>query len=586
MSKPLNFQLIPFENLHISPTNMRDSKTQPDVSHILPSIREKGILQPLIVRFEPLEGYQGDYGICAGRSRFTCLTMLALEGVELADVPCIIIDSEDDGAAIEASLIENYARLDATEIEQYRTFSALQKQGKSIDEIAAVFGLETLAVKKRLALGELNPKILDLYDTKEITADTFRALTLANKTQQREWLKLFNSEDEYAPLGSNIKNWIAGGGAIRTDAAIFDLDSYKGKIITDLFGKSDQFASNDKFWTFQNKAIGEAQAAYLADGWQEVEIVSSFSSWCYHKTEKESGGRVYIEVRQNGDVEFYEGYLTEAEGKKLKKAQAKAEAAGLPPAKAAPKDEMSGPLVNYFDLHRHSIARHALISRQDLALRLIVVHMLAGSSLWAVGPDARKSHKEDTQISADNSLAEMELKSERKAVEKLLGFELKRATYSKNWAGVPDSDKLFAKMLTLSDDDVMQVLTLLMADSLDCGGSKVEAIGVLTGIDHAAWWTPDEAFFTLLRDKGVINAMLSEVGGKANATAYITATGKAQKEVIKNIISGEGRDAPNDVWRPRWAAFPAKAYRKIDLCKPARLWSQVKAAYKGQSCKK
>jgi len=50
MSKPFDLKFIPFSQLHISKLNMRHSDTAPDIDDILPSVKERGIRQPLIVR--------------------------------------------------------------------------------------------------------------------------------------------------------------------------------------------------------------------------------------------------------------------------------------------------------------------------------------------------------------------------------------------------------------------------------------------------------------------------------------------------------------------------------------------------------
>lgn len=63
MAQPI-LKSIPLSELRISKLNMRHSRKKPDVSDILPSIRESGIRQTLLVRKE------GDhYGVVAGRRR-------------------------------------------------------------------------------------------------------------------------------------------------------------------------------------------------------------------------------------------------------------------------------------------------------------------------------------------------------------------------------------------------------------------------------------------------------------------------------------------------------------------------------------
>src|SRR3546814_12594602 len=76
------------------------------------------------------------------------------------------------------------------------------------------------------------------------------------------------------------------------------------------------FADADAFWTAQNEAIEARRAAYLEEGWSDVVIVppsDHFQTWEHEKAPKRKGGRVYVDVRSNGEVTFHEGYLTRKE---------------------------------------------------------------------------------------------------------------------------------------------------------------------------------------------------------------------------------------------------------------------------------
>ena len=77
---------IEFSKLKISKCNMRDRDPPPDVSDILPSIRVKGVLQPLIVRPE-----DGRFGIVAGRRRWFSLKAVKEKMGEVAAPPCAIM---------------------------------------------------------------------------------------------------------------------------------------------------------------------------------------------------------------------------------------------------------------------------------------------------------------------------------------------------------------------------------------------------------------------------------------------------------------------------------------------------------------
>src|SRR3546814_6856782 len=91
-------------------------------------------------------------------------------------------------------MIENLARLDADEVTRWETFTRLVKQGREIADIADTFGLPELANRRVLALGNLMPRIRDLYRREEIDRATVRHLTLASKAQQKSWLAMRSEE--------------------------------------------------------------------------------------------------------------------------------------------------------------------------------------------------------------------------------------------------------------------------------------------------------------------------------------------------------------------------------------------------------
>jgi ParB family chromosome partitioning protein len=95
-----------------------------------------------------------------------------------------------------------------------------------------------------------------------------QVLTLATKSQQREWLRLWQDND--APTGQGLKGWLFGGAAIRTKVALFDLAQFSGKIVGDLFNEDGYFAGAEVFWTAQDEAIARRRDRYLQAGWSEV----------------------------------------------------------------------------------------------------------------------------------------------------------------------------------------------------------------------------------------------------------------------------------------------------------------------------
>src|SRR3546814_6100162 len=96
-------------------------------------------------------------------------------------------------------------------------------------------------------------------------------------------------------------------------------------IVADLFGEDRYFSDADAFWTAQNAAIAAKRDACIEAGWSDAVIVppgEHFSAWEYEKAPKRKGGRVYIDVRANGEVTVHAGYVTRKEARRIEKGEA------------------------------------------------------------------------------------------------------------------------------------------------------------------------------------------------------------------------------------------------------------------------
>jgi ParB family transcriptional regulator, chromosome partitioning protein len=287
--------------LCVSAVNMRHGKKAPDVSDILPSIRAGGVLVPLLIRHN---GSPDTFEIVAGRRRYFASKIVADERrdadeqTEIESLPCAVMQPGDDAAALEASLIENIARLNPDEVLQWEIFARLVKGGRSISDISNTFSITERMVNQRLALGNLLPKIREGHRNGEIDAETIRHLTLASKAQQKEWLTLFEDPEQHAPSGTQLKHWLFGGQSVSTKVALFPTESYQGKIVSDLFGEDSYFADTEAFWRLQNESIAAKRHAFVEAGWRVVvlEPGEHFRPWEHVKTPKKKGGGVFITV--------------------------------------------------------------------------------------------------------------------------------------------------------------------------------------------------------------------------------------------------------------------------------------------------
>ncbi len=560
----MKLQFIEIDKLYVDKANMRFAKRPPDVSDILPSVRKRGILQTLIVR----PGEEDRFGILAGSRRFRAGQIIAGERVPEGEespepflFPCAILEDGDDAAAVEASLIENMARLDPDEVTRWETFVRLVKEGQSPEEIADTFALPVLAVRRTLALGNLLPRIRDLYRHDKIDASTVRHLTLASKARQRDWLALWDAPDTHCPTGWQLRGWLFGGQAICASYALFDVDACPLALVADLFNEQRYIGDADAFWVAQNAAIEQRRDAYLEESWSGVEIVPAtehFQQWDYEKAPKRKGGRVYIDVRASGEVVFHEGYLSRKEAKRI--------ARGETPEADQPKPvrpEVTGPMQAYIDLHRHAAVRAALLSRPKVALRLMVAHAIAGSHLWRVTAEPQEARNDATAESVETCRSETVFDATRRTVLAALGFDPETPTVVGGAVEGAEGDRLtaiFLRLLDLPDRVVMDAVAVLVGETLAAGSPAVEAVGLKLGVGMASWWQADAAFFELVRDREVLTGIVAEVAGNVVANANSGEKTATLKKIVTDHLGGVDGRPKVEQWVPRWMAFPPSAY--------------------------
>jgi len=525
-----------------------------EANDLLPSIRIFGVLQPLLVR-PNCEGFE----IIAGQRRFHALGKLAEEGIA-EPVPCIIMEDGDDAKAIEASLVENVARLPMDEIDKYKAFAALRGQGLDVAEIASRFGVTERLVDQRLAIAGIIEPILNAYRREEIGADTLRILTMATPKQQKAWWALRKSEDEYAPTGHHLKHWLLGGAQVPVSNALFDLAQYNGMIVSDLFAAERYFADGDQFWRLQNAAVAAKRDAYLNAGWCEVVILDigkRFALWEHEKATKRKGGKVFIAISHDGEVSIHEGWLTWKEVKRLVK-QEDGSASG---AVSSARSELTSSLRNYLGLHKHAAVRTELLARPNIALLLAVAHIIVGSGLWTVKAEDQRANTDAIAQSLGAAPAAAAFTEERAAINRLFGWRWREEddpfAVASCWRDLGD---IFAKLRAMDDATVMRVLAYLMAETLQTQTDMTETLGSLFGTDMRNWWTPDGTFFSLLRDKEAINAMLRETAGDLTADAHVASTAKVQKKIVTDCLAGTNGRQKVDNWLPRYMSFPAQGY--------------------------
>ena len=123
----------------------------------------------------------------------------------------------------------------------------------------------------------------------------------------------------------------------------------------------------------------------------------------------------------------------------------------------------------------------------------------------------------------------------------LLGMDPERATVSGGNGDDHDLVALFLRLLDLPDPAILDVIVIVMGETLASGSAAVEAVGLTLGVDMADYWQADPAFFALVRDKQVLGAMVAEVAGETVAAANAKEKGATLEAHHRRSSGGRGR---------------------------------------------
>lgn len=160
---------IPIEHLRANPNNPRRVFTEIELEELTASIREKDILQPIIVRV--VAGTIDQHEIIAGERRWR-----AAQRAGLHDVPVIVVEA-DDRQALELAIIENVQRADLNALEEARGYENLIAQfGYTQNDLSRVVGKSRSHVANTLRLARLPEPVKGLLGEGKLSAGHARAL--------------------------------------------------------------------------------------------------------------------------------------------------------------------------------------------------------------------------------------------------------------------------------------------------------------------------------------------------------------------------------------------------------------------------
>jgi ParB family transcriptional regulator, chromosome partitioning protein len=158
---------VPIEFVRANPRNPRKLFADAELNELTDSIRERGIIQPIVVRMRAADSYE----IIAGERRWR-----AAQRAGLHEVPVVVLDASD-AEALELAIIENVQRTDLNPLEEATGYQVLAAEfNHSQDEIARIVGKSRSHVANTLRLLRLPDAVKAYINAGKLSAGHARAL--------------------------------------------------------------------------------------------------------------------------------------------------------------------------------------------------------------------------------------------------------------------------------------------------------------------------------------------------------------------------------------------------------------------------
>lgn len=167
---------IPVELIHRNPDQPRRHFDPAEIAELAESIRDKGVLQPILVRPSPVK--PGEYEIVAGERRWR-----ASQQAGLSAIPALVRVLDDD-RAYEIAIVENVQRTDLNPLEEAQAYAVLVNRfGHTQDQIAQAVGKSRSHVANTMRLAQLPESVQALVMEGKLTAGHARALLTAENAE-------------------------------------------------------------------------------------------------------------------------------------------------------------------------------------------------------------------------------------------------------------------------------------------------------------------------------------------------------------------------------------------------------------------
>ena len=179
-----HLQELNIKDIRPNPYQPRTEFSEEKLEELASSIKENGLIQPIIVRRSSLIGYE----LLAGERR-----LRASQRAGLATIPAIIKDLTDSQMRHQA-IIENLQREDLNPIEEARSYQELVERGMKHEEIAQIIGKSRPYISNSLRLLQLSSPLIEALSQGKLSQGQARLLVSLGEKEQQHWLQTIQEQ--------------------------------------------------------------------------------------------------------------------------------------------------------------------------------------------------------------------------------------------------------------------------------------------------------------------------------------------------------------------------------------------------------
>jgi ParB family chromosome partitioning protein len=206
--RPAAVRNIPVDRVSPNPNQPRLAMDKAGLDDLTASVREHGILQPILVRPQP----NGHYQLIAGERRWR-----AAQGAGMNVIPALI-EEIDDETALEIAVIENLQREDLSPMDEALIYDKMiREHGYSIRKLAQKLGKDKGYLENRLRLADAPPEIRELVSVRKDTLSHAYELLKVDDPKKRKHLAGMVARGELSLI--KLREKIDGVPRVRRTAA-------------------------------------------------------------------------------------------------------------------------------------------------------------------------------------------------------------------------------------------------------------------------------------------------------------------------------------------------------------------------------